>query len=499
MATRTVSAEDLARLKREREEADRRYNEALTAVDLAIQRPGPLPHPPPPRDHRQVTPLNERWAITDSIPPLPGGWRGRVASFMWGLLRPVLERQQAFNSALVDHINRNLPIDAEAVKAIATTIAVLGEQAERLAAFQSRLVVYLQQVTPYVDTKDYEFAGLSRREIEDAKVDAERLDHVAQGLAKGLGAAADQMLRRWESLLARDQRYDARFDELRMAVAAAQQQATALKRAFAEPPVPRVASQEAVAEAEPAPAGGTLAASDTLESWKYVGFEDQFRGQPDDIRQRLEPYAAMFDGAADVLDIGCGRGEFLDLLVARGVTARGIDLNHEMVEVCRSRGLHVDQIDALSYLRQQPDGGLGGLFAAQVVEHLQPDYLLALLDQAQRVLRPGSQVVLETINVASVTAFFESYIRDITHARPLHPATLRYLVVASGFADVSIRYSAPIPPANRLQPAPPLLRRVSGEAHDALTELADAIDGNVERLNRLMFADMDYAVVARRP
>jgi O-antigen chain-terminating methyltransferase len=170
-----------------------------------------------------------------------------------------------------------------------------------------------------------------------------------------------------------------------------------------------------------------------------------------------------------------------------------------MVEVCRARGLEVEKIDALSYLRQQPDGVLGGLFAAQVVEHLQPDYLLSLLDQAQRALRPGSRLVLETINVASVTAFFESYVRDVTHTRPLHPETLRYLVIASGFEDVTIRYSAPIPPANRLQPAPQLLRGVPGEAHDALIELADAIDGNVERLNRLIFADMDYAVVARRP
>ena len=141
----------------------------------------------------------------------------------------------------------------------------------------------------------------------------------------------------------------------------------------------------------------------------------------------------LFAAQQDVLDIGCGRGEFLDLLRQQGVRARGLDINHEMVEVCRQRGLDASEGDALGYLRGLADESLGGIFAAQVVEHLEPDYLVRLLQRAGEVLRPGGVLVLETVNVACWFAFFQSYVRDITHVRPLHPETLAYFVRASGF------------------------------------------------------------------
>jgi O-antigen chain-terminating methyltransferase len=105
-------------------------------------------------------------------------------------------------------------------------------------------------------------------------------------------------------------------------------------------------------------------------------------------------------------------------------------------------------------------------------------------------------MVLETINVACWLAFFESYIRDITHVRPLHPDTLKYLVTASGFVDVNVQFGSSIDPANRLQPVS-RVARTAGD--DALRSLADTFDGNVERLNRLMFTHLDYAVIAKRP
>jgi SAM-dependent methyltransferase len=136
-----------------------------------------------------------------------------------------------------------------------------------------------------------------------------------------------------------------------------------------------------------------------------------------------------------VLDVGCGRGEFLDLLAERGIAGRGVDLNHEMAELCRARGLDVTEADAVGYLSGLPDASLGGIFAAQVVEHLEPGYLLRFLELAFHKLRPGGRIVLETLNPACWVAFFESYIRDITHRWPLHPDTLKYLVTASGFTS----------------------------------------------------------------
>ena len=162
-------------------------------------------------------------------------------------------------------------------------------------------------------------------------------------------------------------------------------------------------------------------AAPTLDSYKYVGFEDRFRGSQADISARLESYVPLFAGASDVLDVGCGRGELLDLLRRAGVPARGLELNHEMAETCRARGLEVAEGDLLSYLQALPDGALGGLIAIQVVEHLDPDYLMRALDVAYHKLRPGARIVLETINPACWFAFFASYVRDLTHVRPLHP------------------------------------------------------------------------------
>jgi O-antigen chain-terminating methyltransferase len=192
-----------------------------------------------------------------------------------------------------------------------------------------------------------------------------------------------------------------------------------------------------------------------------------------------------------VLDVGCGRGEFLDLLHARGIRARGLDLNHEMVEVCRARGLDVAESDALSYLEGQPDGAIGGLFAAQVVEHLQPAYLLRFLDVAFHKLRPGAPIVLETLNPACWTAFFDSFIRDITHVWPLHPETLRYLVLASGFSAARIEYRSPVAPQDRLQP-------VAAAAEGASADFAETFNANVEKLNARMFTFLDYAIVGAR-
>jgi O-antigen chain-terminating methyltransferase len=252
-----------------------------------------------------------------------------------------------------------------------------------------------------------------------------------------------------------------------------------------------IAGATSDASGRPAPARDAFAPA--LDAYKYVGFEDQFRGSRDVIRERLESYLPLFDGRSDVLDVGCGRGEFLDLLAARGITSRGIDLNHEMAEACRARGLDVTEADAVGYLASLPDASLGGIFAAQVVEHLEPGYLLQMLDLAFHKLQPGGRLVLETLNPACWVAFFESYIRDITHRWPLHPETLKYLVIASGFTHATIEFRSPVPEQDRLQPI-----AVPAGADAALADLAEAFNANVEKLNNRMFTFMDYAVVGEK-
>jgi len=472
----TSDIDDLERREREREAADRAYNDALTSLDAALQRVPEMPHPPPAPDEQQITPLNERWAIVDAVPS-PAGWRGRLARFVWHVVEPVFARQQAFNSILVDHINRNVPVDRETRKAIESTLTVMRDQLTALATFQSHLIRYVQQITPYVDTKDREVAGLML------------------GLQGAISGVGDELLKRWESMVAREQRFEARTAalaesqaELRTALGSVQHATQSLKRELERRPPGNV--EASAFENELRAASREPRAAD-LNAYKYVGFEDQFRGSQDEIRKRLTEYVPLFAGARDVLDVGCGRGEFLDLLREAGVIARGIDINAEMVEVCRARGLDAATADALGALEEAADGSVGGLFAAQVVEHLEPNYLLRLLDTAFHKLRPGSRIVLETINPACWFAFFESYIRDITHVRPIHPETLKYLLTASGFQQVEVSFRAPYPEHEKLQPA-------AGGGTD-VADLIETVNANAEKLNRLLFTHLDYAAIALRP
>ena len=188
--------DDPERLKAERAEADREYNDALTRLDHAIQQlPADFPHPPPGPDEHQITPLNTLWKI--EAPPPGGGLRRRFAAAVRRAVAPLFEQQQAFNSALVDHINRNLPVARQTRESIDTTLAVLRAHIEELIRFQSLLVVLLQRITPYVDTRDRDVAGLLR------------------GLSGAIDAVAGELMKRTEALLARDARRDRETAALR--------------------------------------------------------------------------------------------------------------------------------------------------------------------------------------------------------------------------------------------------------------------------------------------
>jgi SAM-dependent methyltransferase len=473
-------AETLRRLKRERDEADRRYNEALTELDRALPAPSQIAAPPAGVDDSQLAALNESWK---TIPGAPAGdgWRGRLTGFIWRTVAPYFERQLTFNAQLVDHLNRAVAAARAAHRHDEDAAARLRDEITRIAGFHARLMQYLQEITAYIDTRDRDAAG------------------GALVLNASLSALAENMDKRWESLAVRDRRADERLasmaaaqDEIRALAGVSQHAALSLKReverlAGTEPPPARTSPDSRPASAEPT--GSTF---HTLDSYKYVGFEDQFRGSRAAIRTRLESYLPFF-GAGDVLDVGCGRGEFLELLAAAGVRARGIDLNHEMAEQCRARGLDVTEADAVGYLSTLGDASLGGLFAAQVVEHLQPEYLLRFLDLAFHKIRPGGRLVLETLNPACWVAFFESYIRDITHVWPLHPETLKYFVIASGFTHADIEFRSPVPPQDRLQTiaAPP-------QADALMADLVETFNANAGKLNARIFTNLDYAVIGAR-
>jgi len=425
------------------------YNDALTRVDAAIQAAPNLPDQPRRYDEERVGELNDGWSILRGVaPPADRTIKGRLRAFIWRFVGPPLQAQERFNAALVDHLNRNVAAHHEVQQATATLLDAARREFDALARFESLLVQYLQTVTPYLDTR----------------------------------------LRR------------AGGDELRDRVALAEQRILALKRdldrpaagAHEQPPRGARASAPAAAASDAEPFATRVG------SLTYVGFEDRFRGSQETIRARLDDYVPIFAGASDVVDVGCGRGELLGLLQQHGIRARGVDTNDAMVELCRARGFDVERDDALRFLDRQADASLGGLIAIQVVEHFDPAYLLRFLETAHHKLRPGAPLVLETINAACWMAFFETYLRDVTHRQALHPDTLRYLVQTSGFTNVDVRFREPVRDRDRLE----ALSRAEAESVVAgrpeLGSLVAAVNAHADKLNARLFSSMDYAVVARR-
>ena len=475
MFKRTVSAEDLDRLKRHSDEAAETYTTAILALEKSIKQFDGVPNSPPPYDERQLSLLNELWNIFPQ--PNGSGWRTWVRWLARKTVGRLFNRQRAFNSAVIDHLNRNV----EGQQKIRESTTNIIDELAKIIHVQSKLILFTQTIAPFVDTRDREVSGLMRRINEDVA-------DVNAGLAGTVTGVADELRIRWETTLSRERRLEAQMDELRATSAVAHQVAQTLKRE-----INRAAEPDTTATAT---APTSPSSVEAVDSYKYVGFEDLYRGSPDDVRTRLESYLPYFEGSTDVIDVGCGRGEFLELLREQNIGARGIDSNHEMVELCRTRNLEVDEADLRSYLKTLPDGSVGGLFAAQVVEHLEPAYLIEVLDMVYHRLRPGSTIILETINVASWSAFFQSYIRDITHVRPLHPDTLKYLVTASGFQNVEIIYKSPSADQDRLESLAGFVPDPKNPAR--LNDLATAFNENVEKLNRLMFSDQDYAVIGRR-
>lgn len=226
------------------------------------------------------------------------------------------------------------------------------------------------------------------------------------------------------------------------------------------------------------PAPATVAAQPAAASVPdYFAFESRMRGSVDSIRERQRLYVEVLRDAAPVLDAGCGRGELLGLLRDAGVEARGIDADADMVAYAQGDGLDVEQADLVEYLRRAGDGSLGAIFMGQVVEHLPAPTLVKTFELAASKLRAGGLLVAETINPLSPIAL-RNYFADLTHAQPLVPETLELLARQSGFAETEIRFL--------------------NEPAERLTEPEDPVIAvNVRRLNDLLFAPLDYALLAR--
>jgi O-antigen chain-terminating methyltransferase len=201
----------------------------------------------------------------------------------------------------------------------------------------------------------------------------------------------------------------------------------------------------------------------------WLKFAEKFRGSEEAIRARQRMYAERFRECAPVLDIGCGRGEMLQVFREAGIAARGIDSNHDSVALCQANGLDAENADLFTYLSALPDGSLGGAICSQVVEHLPPARSPEMIRLAHAKLRVGGVLAIETPNPECLAIFATHFYIDPTHRHPIPPALASFYLEEAGFGQIQIE---------RLSPAI--------ESMPSLAELPEAF-------REAFFGSLDYA------
>lgn len=439
--------DELIRLRKKEEE---KYGELLTLLD------GKCGFPLPQEVSRQLgeikDALNRTWdigpaALSQAQSEDRTFWK-EVAANTGRYLQPFVQQQSEFNSLVVHLVN----------EFVESVIQSLGQIRE----FQNTLILYLQSIVPVVDTKFREMVGIEdknivtnllkfQKQIHDAARD--HADLLYQELDKRMGTLQVDSGEQTEAIRS-----------LQISLRSLHHLADALKSSKG---------------------GHEIAVPN--DEYRYYHFEENFRGTREQIREKFQEYVPHFSKrlSGPVLDLGCGRGEFLELLRGAGVAALGVDSNASMVKKCKDMGLDVHTGDLFEFLRSRKENSLGGIFCSQVVEHLPPDYLLKLLDAAYARLQEGAPILLETVNISSAFAFLQVYTKDLTHRTPIHPDTLKFIVNASGFRDPRILFTSPVP-------APAQLKLFAQPAD----EMQSVFNQNMEKLNRLLFDPQEYAVLA---
>jgi 2-polyprenyl-3-methyl-5-hydroxy-6-metoxy-1,4-benzoquinol methylase len=230
----------------------------------------------------------------------------------------------------------------------------------------------------------------------------------------------------------------------------------------------KAVAQRALDEAMPGPPAQKKIAIDWLR------FADNFRGPEDQIREHQKRYIARFTGATGILDLGCGRGEFLDAAREAGIEARGIDQSEECIGVCLSKGLKAERAELFAHLESLPDLSLGGVYCSQVVEHLPPERLPDLINLLAKKLNHGALLAIETPNPECLAIYASHFYLDPTHTRPIPARLVGFYLEEAGFTNLEVEWLSP-----------------AVESMPALAELPEAV-------RKEFFGALDYAIFGRK-
>lgn len=218
------------------------------------------------------------------------------------------------------------------------------------------------------------------------------------------------------------------------------------------------------------------------DEW-YLNFENYFRGEENTIRDRLLRYTPYFSGLTNVVDLGCGRGEFLSIMAENGIKAHGVDMNEAMVNICLKKGLDISHEDCLDYLAAQQSESIEGIFSSQLIEHLSLIQLKKLIRLAYEKLSSNGVLILETVNPMALGVYCYGFYIDPTHIKPVHPAMLRFMAEQEGFSVAEVNFINEFPE----------------EYHfDITNDMQEGTKSAFIKLDELIFGCQDYFLMCRK-
>lgn len=233
----------------------------------------------------------------------------------------------------------------------------------------------------------------------------------------------------------------------------------------------------------PAAISSTPEAKSDYEDIDYFDFENHFRGSIESIKEAQKFYLKYFKGKKHVLDIGCGRGEFLSLLAENGINSEGADIYKPYVDYCRMKGFKAVCMDGIEYLNSLEK--TDGIFVGQVVEHLETSQIIRLCNTAYEKLTEGGCIVIETPNPTSLIIYTNAFYIDPSHVKPVHPLTMRYYLEKAGFRNIEVIYTESSRPDQKI---PELIGSFAANAEE--------FNAAMKTVSDIIFGSQDYAVIA---
>ena len=380
-----------------------------------------------------------------------------------------------------EEIAKRLSAADEGIKTLGKTNE---ETAKRLAAADEGIKTLgktNEEIAKRLSAADEGIKTLGQTNEETAK----RLSAADEGI-KNLGSVSEQAAARLASIEAGFKELHGLVDDLQLRNAAIGGVFSELKEKLASGNF-TVAAGGKKNKAESAPS----VLDDFEKAWHsadYELFEDESRGDVADIRERLGFYVPLLEKAAKggglVADLGCGRGELLELLKEKKITALGIDNNEAAVIRGKKAGLNMECKDLFQYLREAKEGSLAAVTAMHVIEHMTPSEQGEFLALSLKALKPGGFIAMETPNIMNLHVASCDFYSDITHVRPVHPVALRNRMKQMGYKDIDIKFLHPFPQSEQL------ILDASG--------LGEEAKKNFEKINDLIWGCRDCVILATK-